>query len=334
MAIDVLVHHGHDPVRARALALALASDLRAGERLVVRTRATAATLDPARAEPGDEGHGVSGGDDASDMVAIVDADRVAPEAGALDALRRPPREWDAWTGPVLAADGDRVAAAGLGLTFLGATVPLRAGMALARLPGTPFRADVLPGALIAVRREVLEAAPWIAEGTDPDGLALAIALHLRATGGLLGVVPAARARLVPGAAPPGGRGRPAERVRAATAAYPAPVLAAAAPAAALAAPARLVRAAVGGHGREGARELSEAARAIRPAMRIRRASAAARTVDAASFADGVAADGLPAGDPAGRVGRALARAWWSSAAELMRVRRARSRRRAARSIPR
>lgn len=320
--------------RGEALALALSDDLRPGERIVVRDRSRAQTLDPADPAFGDrefvpEGSGATG---PADTAVLIDADAVVPEPGLVDALRRPDREWDAWTGVVLSPDGATVATAGLGLTFLGVAVPLRMGLPAELLPETPFWTAALPAALVAVRRATVDGLPGLMATTDPGALALDLTLRLRAAGALTGVVPAARLRMAPGAAGPGGRATPSSRVRAVARSYPGAVLAVATPAAVVAAPTWLIRAAVRGDGRAGIEEIGAAVRAMGPAFRDRRVTAPTRTVGAATFADGLAANGRFGDGAARRLGRALSSVWWGSASLTLRHSRARSRRRAARAI--
>ena len=117
-------------------------------------------------------------------------------------------------------------------------------------------------------------------------------------------------------------------MRAAVAAYPTGVLAAAAPALALTVPAGIVHAAARGTGRRAAARTAEGARELVVALRERPAGAPIRSVDGATFGDGIVADGAP-----GTATGMLAGAWWGAAAGIMRARRARARRHAARSTP-
>lgn len=328
MALDILIHHMGDPDAALALAERLRPDLRAGERITARASVVVAGLDPAVPEPGDVRWPISAGADAPDVVVLLDARSLAPEPGFLQGLRRAPREWDAWTGPLLTTNGAAVATAGLGLTLLAATVPLRRGMPVARLPQTPFLTDALPPPLIAVRRRVSDGMHGLLATRDPRALALMLALGLRAAGERAGVAPAARARLRPGAPAPWAPTPSAARVRAAVAAYPTGVLAAAAPAAALAVSVGLVRSMARGAGRPALERVAEAAGALPAAIRDRPAGAPIRAVGGATFGDGIVADG-----PAGTATGMLAGAWWGAAAGVMRAGRARARRRAARSTP-
>lgn len=328
MTLDILIHHVGDPAAAAAVAEGLRPDLRPGERVTVRASGDGAGLDPAAFASGDTRWPVGEAGDTPDVVVLLDADALVPEAGFLGGLRRAPREWDAWTGPLLAPDGASVATAGLGLTLLAATVPLRRGMAVARLPGTPFLTDALPPSLIAVRRQVADGAPGLLSTGDPRALALTLSLAVRAAGGRVGVAPAARARMRPGAPTAWTRASSAARVRAAVAAYPTGVLAAAAPAAAIAAPTELLRAAARGTAGPVLGRVVAGARALPAALRDRPTGAPVRSVDGATFGDGILADGRPGTAPG-----MLARAWWGAAAGVMRARRARARRRAARTHP-
>lgn len=321
MLLDVLIHHDGDGATGEARARALMDDLRPGERIVVRDRA-AGGLDPAVRHAGDL-ELAAGEARERDAVLLLDS-RPTPEPALLDALRRPPREWDAWTAVVVTPDGRTVAAAGVAITFLGRSHPQRSGMPVAALPESPFWCAGLPAGLIAVRRSALDGLPGVLDHGFPADVALDLALRLRSAGGRCGVLPAARVRAAP-ADDPIGTGTVAGRMRAAATAYPGAVLAAAAPAALAAAPVRMARPG-------GAAEVRAAAAALRSAMRERRAGAPLRSLDGATFADALSADGGPATGAADRVTGALARAWWGSAAATMRAARARSRRRAARTV--
>lgn len=328
--LEILIHHDGDHGAADALASAILDDLRPGERIVVRSRSGTGTLDPAIHVSGDrELVAPSDGDAAPDAVVLLAAGRLTPEPGLLDALRRPPREWDAWTAVMLDPEGAAVVAAGLGITFLGATVPLRAGLPTPRLPETPFGTAALPGAVLVVRRSTLDAMPGVLAGTDPDVVALDLSLRLRVTGARAGVLPAARVRSLPGAPPVDRPAASLGRLRVATRTYPGAVLAAAAPAAIAATSASVARATVNGRARQGLSEAGAAVRALAPALRERRQAAPSRVVDGATFAEGILAEGNGSGHAASR---ALARAWWGSASSTLRGHRARARRRAARAM--
>ena len=126
-----------------------------------------------------------------DAIVLVNPDSVpAPEC--LDALRRPPADWDAWMGVVTLADGERVNTAGGESHFLGFSWAGRLGEPVSSLPATPYATGFLSGACLAVRREV-----WSAVGGLPGHFFLYcedvdLSHRLRLAGHRFGVVPAAR----------------------------------------------------------------------------------------------------------------------------------------------
>ncbi len=249
---------------------------------------------------------------------------LAPEPGLVAGMRRGAKEFEAWTGALLDPPGGAVAAAGFDLAFTGRMCPSRAGMPIERLPETVFLSAAVPGELFAVRRQTVDEVGALAPALTPAGVALDLSLRIRASGARAGVMPAARVRL------PGWRPREAgieDRIPSVVRSYPGPILAAAGPALALAGPAAAARGLVTGDGRQALHSYRAGVSAGRAAARDRGALGALRTLDSASFSDGLAASGSDASAPT----KAIAGAWWLATSSAMRARRARHRRKAARS---
>lgn len=321
MTLSVLIWHQADPGAATALAHRLGEELRDDEALVSRDVSEGAILD--LSVPVD-GTTVHAGDPTveSDRILVIAAD-ATPEPGVLAAFRKAPKEYEAWTGALLDPTGAAVAAAGLGLAFTGRVRPARPGLPVDRLPDTHFLSSALPGELFAVPRQTIAELGALQPAKTPAGVALDLSLRLRSSGARAGVVPAARVRL--------GTWQPheadlADRIPTVVRAYPTPLLAVTSPALALAGPAAIARGIVQGDGRDAAAHYRAGISAGRMAARERSELAALRSLDSATFADGLSATGDDASAPI----RVIAGAWWGVATSAMRARRARHRRQAAR----
>jgi N-acetylglucosaminyl-diphospho-decaprenol L-rhamnosyltransferase len=128
-----------------------------------------------------------------DAVLLLNPDAV-PEPGFLEALRRPPQEWDAWMGLVLLADGGQVNTAGGEVHYLGFAWAGRYGRPAGEIPAAPHEVGFLSGACMAVRRGAWERlggfpVSFFMYGEDVD-----LSLRLRLAGHRFGLVPGARCR--------------------------------------------------------------------------------------------------------------------------------------------
>lgn len=321
MTLSVLIWHQADPGAAAALAHRLCEELQEGEALVSRDVSGGANLDPGAPA---EGTTVHAGDPALevDAILVVAAD-ATPEPGLLAAFRKPPKEYEAWTGALLDPTGAGVAAAGLELAFTGQMHPARPGLAVERLPETHFLSAAVPGELFSVRRQTIAELGALGPASTPAGVALDLSLRLRSSGARAGVIPAARVRLATWEPLEAGL---EDRIPTVVRAYPAPVLAVTGPALALAGPAAIARGLMQGDGRQAAMHYRAGLTAGRAAARERSALVALRALDSATFSDGLSASSDNASVPT----RVLAGAWWGAAASAMRARRARHRRQAVR----
>lgn len=321
LPVAVVIWHSADLASATALAHRLGEELGDGDCLVLRDVAGGALLDPAVECEGTVLYAGVAPEDA-DTILVIAAD-ATPEPGLIAAMRKGAKEFEAWTGILLDPPGGAVAAAGLNLAFTGCFVPGRPGLSIARLPETHFLSAAVPGELFAVRRQTIDELGAFGPATTPAGVALDLSLRLRASGARAGVMPNARTRL--------SRWQPRaagieDRIPSVVRSYPGPILAVAGPALVLAGPAAVARGLVQRDGRDALVNYRAGLSAGRAAARERGSLGALRSLDSATFSDGLDSSGPHTSAPT----RVLAAAWWGATTSAMRMRRARHRRQAAR----
>lgn len=249
-----------------------------------------------------------------DAIVTVNPDAI-PEPGFLDAMRRPPADWAAWTGCLTLPDGVHINNGGGVVHFLGLAWSGLYGQNVAALPAGPVPVGFLSGGCLAVRRTTWEAlggyrADYAAYHEDTE-----LSLRLRLEGLAIGILPAARVRHEYDFVKSGEKWRNLERNRWRTVlrTYPTPVLLGALPALLAAEPALLAVAARRGWLPAKLGAYADLARWGRSLPAERRAVQARRRVSARAFAAGLtSALDSPFFGNAGRVApvRWLMAAYW------------------------
>lgn len=252
----------------------------------------------------------------AETIVVLNPDTV-PEPGFMDALRRPPDEWDAWQGLVTMEDGERVNTAGnvphyLGFGWVGDYLE-----PVDSIDPEPHEVGFLSGALFATRRQAYDELGGFPElffvyVEDTD-----LSHRLRLSGRRFGVLPAARLRH---GYEFGGRAfkmfeLEKNRWLMVLRCYPQPLLQLILPALILLEPIMLVIAFRQGWGRAKLDAIRGVVRDLPQALRERRAVQAHVTISAAEFADALVADlDSPLFGDVGRsrVVRALLRLYWAA----------------------